>query len=229
MFRRKLLQKFETNKLFWDKYLYKLVLTNKLANIFREKRFSYTRDVLDQLQQLYDDKELLIYNRGYRRQDVITEETFRNAQLIFKFLTVHDDYKLRVEQSSISIYTNDKIWLDQIALKLSKVAREYWEPDPERISQLEEGIIFVDKAVDYQYKITLGQKQFDAHGLWKWCVSNPSQAKVGPVLLEELKNNGYVNNMYLYVRDDKVLQLLSLICSNIRRVDKLVCKYNLDK
>jgi hypothetical protein len=224
------LQKFETIKLFWDQYCYKLVLTNRLSNIFREKRFSFTRDSLDQLQQLYDEKEPLVWSRGYRRHEIISEEVFNDAKLLFKFFTVHDDYKLRVEQSTLNIYTNDKIWLDQIANKLSHAVREYWEPDPETQNQLEKGVIVTDHVPDFAYRVTLGQKQFDAVGLATWYRNNTDKLKIGPVLLEELESgNGYVNNMYLYARDEKILQLLSLMCSNIRRVDKIVCKHNLDK
>ena len=41
--------------------------------------------------------------------------------------------------------------------------------------------------------------------------------------LQEVKNNGYVNGMYFYVRDEKVLQLVQLIIGgNIKRVDKFI-------
>ena len=223
------MQKFETTKLFWDEYLYKLVLTNRLAPIFREKRFNYSREVLDQLQQQYDSKEPLSWNKGWRRKDPVSEESFRDAQIIFKILNASDEYKLRVEGVSLSIYSNDKTWLTHISQKLHYLVREFWEPDPNAIDNLLEGVILVNHKVDFEYKVTLGQKKFDGPGLLNWYKNNTDKIKIGPVLEKELGNNGYVNNLYFYARDEKILQLLSLMCSNIRRVDKIVCKHDLDK
>ena len=43
------------------------------------------------------------------------------------------------------------------------------------------------------------------------------------MFLQEVKNNGYVNGMYFYVRDEKVLQLIQIIIGgNIKRVDKFI-------
>ena len=47
--------------------------------------------------------------------------------------------------------------------------------------------------------------------------------------MKSLETNGYVSDLYFYARDEKTLQLCSLMLSNIRRVDKLVVKSNLDK
>lgn len=224
------MNKFETTKLFWDEYLYKLTITNKLSHIFREKKFSHARQVLDELQLLYDLKEPLILVRGLRRTDYIQEDSFHEAKMIYKLLTKFDDYKLRVEQSSLCVYTNNYNWLNELMQKLPRSIRELYQPDPKFVSSLEKGIIFTETPTNYEYKVTFGTKKFDHFGLSKWIKANPDKAKAGAILLDELENgHGYVNNMYLYIRDEKILQLLSLMCSNIRRVDKIVCKTDLDK
>lgn len=223
------MQKYETTKLFWDEFLYKLTITNKLAPIFREKKFSYSREILDKIQSQQDENEPLSFSRGIRRSDPVSEEAFRDAKLLFRYFTNRDDYKLRVEQSSLAIYSNDKSWLDDIRAKLSHCVRDLWEPDPKKIELLEKGIIITDKPTDYEYKVTLGHKKFDHQSFANWSIGNPDKVRLGPILLDELKNDGYVNNMYFYARDEKILNLLTLLCSNIRRVDKIVYKSNLDK
>jgi hypothetical protein len=41
--------------------------------------------------------------------------------------------------------------------------------------------------------------------------------------------NGYVDGMYFYARDDKTIQLCNLMLNNIRRIDRIVSKRNIDK
>ena len=49
------------------------------------------------------------------------------------------------------------------------------------------------------------------------------KCKAGPKFIDLVANNGYVNGMYFYVRDEKVLQLVQLIIGgNIRRIDKFI-------
>ena len=50
-----------------------------------------------------------------------------------------------------------------------------------------------------------------------------------PICLETIERNGYTRGMYFYVRDEKILQLLSLFVSKLARVDKLVYNPNIDK
>ena len=69
----------------------------------------------------------------------------------------------------------------------------------------------------------------DNSGFANWAKNNTKQVKIGPVLMKSLETNGYVSDLYFYARDEKTLQLCSLMLSNIRRVDKLVVKSNLDK
>ena len=61
-------------------------------------------------------------------------------------------------------------------------------------------------------------------------MGNQNKVKIGQVCLEEIKNNGYVRGFYFYVRDEKVLRLVTLMIGNsITRIDKIVCKANIDK
>ena len=54
------MKKVETRKLFFGKYLYKITLMNVLGTIFRGKNFTYAGEVLDVLQQDYENGRPLV-------------------------------------------------------------------------------------------------------------------------------------------------------------------------
>ena len=49
------------------------------------------------------------------------------------------------------------------------------------------------------------------------------------MLKDELLRQGFVNGMYFYARDEKTIALCHLVTSNIRRIDKLLVKSDIDK
>jgi hypothetical protein len=223
------LQKFETTKLFYGKYLYKLQLTNSIGRIFRDKNLSYAREVLDSLQLQYEQGEPLRLTFWLREQ-VVTEQSFLDARKLFKFLSKIDDYTLRIQSNTINVYSNNREWLHTLKSAINKnFVNEMWEPNPKSISHLNANTIIVDKDNGYQYKVTLGPGLSDTVGFAAWSLNNQEKVKVGPVLLDALRDNQWVSDMYFYARDEKILQLCTLMLSNIRRVDKLVVKANIDK
>jgi len=223
------LQKFETTKLFYGKYLYKLQLTNSIGRIFRDKNLSYAREVLDSLQLQYEHGDPLRLTFWLREQ-AVTEQSFLDARKLFKFLSKIDDYTLRIQSNTISVYSNDREWLHTLKSAINKnFVNEIWEPNPKSINYLDANTIIVDKDNGYQYKVTLGPGLSDTVGFASWALNNEEKVKVGPVLLDALRDNQWVSDMYFYARDEKILQLCTLMLSNIRRVDKLVVKANIDK
>lgn len=223
------MKKFETTKLFWGKYLYKLCINNGIGTIFRDKNLSYAREVLDRLQQQYESGEPLILT-NYSRETPVTELSFLDARKLYKFISKEDDYTLRIESSTVCIYSNNKEWLHTLKSAINKAnLLEMWEPDPNYLTTLNANTIIVDKSNGYDYKVTLGPKQSDTHGFANWAKNNINQVRVGPVLMENLEGRGFVTDLYFYARDEKTVQLCSLMLSNIRRIDKLVVKSNIDK
>lgn len=227
--RSKRLKKFETTKLFWGKYLYKLCIKNGIGTIFRDKNLSYAREVLDTLQQQYEEGEPLIASRFFREIPV-TEISFLDARKLYKFLSKQNDWTLRIEGATTCIYSNNREWLHTLKSSINKEnLLEFYEPNPNHLKYLEPNTIIVDISNGYEYKVTLGSKIGDTSGFANWAKHNPNQVRVGPQLQHNLEHNSYVSDMYFYARDEKTLQLCSLMLSNIRRIDKLVVKSNLDK
>ena len=223
------MKKLETTKLFWGKYLYKLCINNGIGTIFRDKNLSYAREVLDTLQQQYEEGEPLILTKFFREIPV-TELSFLDARKLYKFLSKTDDYMLRIEGSNVNIYSNNREWLHTLKSALNKEnLNELWEPNPDHLSTLDANTIIVDKSNGYNYKATLGPKIADTAGFANWAKNNPNQVKVGPTLMQNLENNGSVIDLYFYARDEKTVALCQLMLSNIRRIDKLVVKSDLDK
>lgn len=224
-----LLKNYETTKLFWGEYLYKLCINNGIGHIFRDKNFSYTREVLDKLQQQYEANEPLLIT-SFSREMPVTEISFLDARKLYKFISRTDDYTLRIQGTRTCIYTNNKQWLHTIKSAINKNnLLELWEPNPNDLPHLTANTIIVDKSNGYEFKVTLGPRQGDTQGFANWATNNSKQVRVGPTLIENLKNNGYVSDLYFYARDEKTIQLCSLMLTNIRRIDKLVVKSNIDK
>lgn len=223
------MKKYETTKLFWGKYLYKLCIRNGIGTIFRDKNLSYAREVLDRLQQRYEEGKPLVVTRYYRETPV-KELSFLDARKLYKFLSKTDDYTLRIEGATTCIYSNNREWIHTLKSAINKTnLLELWEPNPDHLSHLEPNTIIVESNNGYEYKVTLGSRVGDTSGFANWAKNNPNQVRVGPQLQQNLENNSYVADMYFYARDEKTLNLCELMLTNIRRIDKLVVKSDLDK
>lgn len=223
------MKKFDTLKLFWDKYLYKISIHNTLSPIFRSKNLSYARQVLDELQYSYEVGDPLIQKK-FKRQILVKEEAFLDAKKIFSHLSKKEDFLLRIEGLELSVYSNNLSFLKKIISDISQNnVIGIWEPNKNVEKLLSPNVIFVNFDIEYNYKVTLGNGIADTSGFANWVKNNPKQIKLGNTILNELSNNGYVNNMYFYARDEKTIQLCNLMLDNIRRIDKIITTHNIDK
>jgi len=218
------LKKHETVKLFYGTYLYKLSIRNQLASSFRERNLPLARQHLDSLQRLYEENQPLKLICGMRVIPIPTDH-FIDATKLYKQFYKANNYKLRVEASILSIYSNDINWINLIIQENnSRNLISLYEPDCRYINELKTNTILVPESNGYEYKVTLGNNKTD-NSFGKWAVNNPKLIKIGPLLTDELLNgSGYVSGMYFYARDDRTLQLCNIMLSNIRRIDKLVVK-----
>ena len=186
------------------------------------------RQVLDILQRLYENGEPLEIGKGLRLYQVRTKD-YHDAKKLYAIFSNFEDYSIRVQSFSLSIYSKDRPWILNIANSIhSDNVISFWEPNNNYLSLLEKNTILVSEDTGYQFKVTFGNKKGES-SFAKWAVSNPKQIRLGPVCKETLENEGYVSGMYFYARDDKTLQLCSLMTNNIRRIDKLIVKSDIDK
>ena len=203
------MKKCETTKLFYNEYPYKVVISNVLAPIFREKNLAQAKDVLDQIQSVYEENLPLVRNYGMRVEH-ISHKTFFDAKNLYIEFSKKLAFKLRVERCTIQVYSHEYQWLSHISKKFSAT-----------------NVIVVSNPTEFEYKVSLGENVDPA--LANWILSNKDKAKAGPVCLREIANSGYVKGFYIYVRDEKVMQLLTLFIGNVQRIDKLVYIARTDK
>jgi hypothetical protein len=63
-----------------------------------------------------------------------------------------------------------------------------------------------------------------------WVKANSDKCQIGQLTLNDIETQGHLYGNYMYVRDEKILNLLLLLIGNsISRVDKIVYKGNIDK
>jgi len=229
------LKLFETKKLHYGKYLYKVAVYNTLAPIFRmefqKEDFSYARKRLDELNLAYKEAQknqisaVPLFNVPWKKyyDEWVRSDHYFDAITLFRLLKKDVDYKLRIEQNNAQIYTNDREFV-KILINNLKFVSEFWEPDPGNIETLltNKNIILVNKEPKYKYKITFGKGK-GSPALAKWIDSNPNLAKAGHVTKKDLYAEAYVKGLYFYVRDQKALTLAQLmIGNNIQRIDELL-------
>ena len=216
---------YETPKLFYDKYPYKLVIRNSLAIIFREKNFNFAKEVLDDLQHQFEKGEPLIRKSVYRQFSIDNNEFFECQRLYKEFRSTSHSYRIRVENPKIQIYSDNKNWLIGLAEKCTD-PREFWAPT---VNELIPNTILVDKPVTHEYKVTLSDRKVDP-GFIIWIEKNPDKIKIGNTCKNAIQNNMYCTNYYFYIRDERVLNLVKLIIgASIRRIDRMICKQDIDK
>ena len=220
----------ETTKLFYDQYKYKLVVMNSLGVIFRQKKIAQARLTLDSLQQQYDDKaEILVVSTGTRYHYIDFESFLEAKRLYSEFTKASGTYKLRIERSYMTIYSNNKSWL-MLLKQQTNNPKEFWEPNNDYEELLKEpNVIIVKQPTPYQYKVTLSTSRMVDPALAKWIRANPDKAKATNRCLELIENKRWPHGQFFYVRDEKVLQLISFMIDKMGRIDKIVYVDDQDK
>lgn len=230
------MKKLETKKLHYGKYLYKLVLANSLSDIFRTDRqksndLAYAREYISNLDSDYAAGLRLEIQR-YRSVREISAQEYLDAKDICTFLKNSTDYKVRTSYGyTLTIYSNDLEMLDNIINHMRVSAKEFWKPSSENVNALlnNKNIIIVDKPPSLPIKINFKNGEINKD-FGNWIDANLNKCRVGNITLNDIKELGFVANSYMFVRDEKVLNLVVLLVgSSIRSVENLVYKDNLDK
>jgi hypothetical protein len=230
------LKLFETRKLFYTEYLFKLVLRNELNTIFRtelqkKEKLSYARSQLDQLTESYRNN-LPLVKKFYRSNVIIDVQDYFDAMIIFTTLKNSEEYKLRIDPSSqLTLFSNNKQFLLDLASKVHTTTVQFWQPNPTHIELLksETRIILVDSIPELSLKVHFNSKRVPKE-FAKWIRSNGDKCRMGEIAIDSLENYGYLNGLYMYVRDEKVLNLITLLAGrSIRSIEKLVYASNIDK
>ena len=232
----KQLKQYESTKLFYSEYLYKLVFRNGLHTIFRhelqkKEKLSYARRELDRLAEDYRNNQPLVKN-AFRTDIPVELDDYIDAMTVYSTLKHSDEYKLRIDPySTITLFSNNKEFLVDLGSKLNTTEVSFYQPNPDHIGLLKSKtkIQIVDKVPALPIRIWFNGIRIDKE-FANWVRANQDKCKMGKIALDGLENYGYLNGLYMYLRDDKILNLVTLLAGqSIRSVEKLVYKGDIDK
>ena len=232
----KQLKHFESTKLFYSEYLYKLVFRNELNNIFRselqkKEKLSYARSQLDSLTEQYRNN-LPLHKKTWRTDVSVDINDYFDAMAVYNTLKKTDEYKIRIDPySSVTLFSNNKEFLLELGNKLKTDSAEFHQPNPDYIDILKSNakIQIVDVLPKLPIKVWFNSNRINTD-FANWLRANNDKCKIGTIALESLENYGYLNGLYIYLRDEKVLNLVTLLAgSSIRSVEKLVYRGDIDK
>ena len=231
--------KVESQKLFYNKFYYKLEIFTGAAFLFRNKDLKTVKQTIDEFwanidlikTTNFDDwptTSTLSYSTRYWAQRFNpTEEDINNCQKLHTYLSQTDkNARVRVEINNLSIYSNLKESLYELGNSLSSNhPPSFYEPSDALKDQLKPNVLFHSFADKYKYKITLG-KVYDSSLAAYIKANNNNFVKAGPACIEAIENLsiGSYNNFYIYVRDDNILNLLSMFGFETKRIEELLPK-----
>ena len=203
-----------TNRLFNNKYQYKLVLICGGASCFRDKDFNHIRERLAKI-NFQDLSPRTYYNSGIKNK----EELDWTLRLLVAFQSM-DDYTLRVEQPFLSIYTNTKKHVDQL-IKLAPADKVKYVSVPPANNPLTENTIITTK-LDFDYRITLGKTTREHSAFVSWAENN-KKLRLTKSCIKALHNPSRWGGTYFYISGDNNLLMAKMhLGEAINRVDRIV-------
>jgi hypothetical protein len=201
------------------------------TDLQKKEKLSYARSQLDSLTEQYRQHQPLLKKQF--RSDVVVDVTeYLDAMTVYTTLKSSNEYKLRIDPySTIALFSNNKNFLLNLAHKLKTPTVQFWEPNPNYIDILKSNtkIQIVDEPPKLPLKIWFNSTRINTD-FANWLRANDDKCKIGKVALESLENYGYLNGLYIYLRDEKILNLVTMLAgSSIRSVEKLVYRGDIDK
>ena len=199
-----------TNRLFNNKYQYKVVLVCGGASYFRDRDFDQIRQRL----AVFNFEERYYKNAGIKNQEEL-DWTFK----LLVVLQNLQDYSIRVEQPFVSIYTNTKKDVDKL-IKLEPGKVKYISVPPTS-NTLAENTIITSK-IDFEYRITLGKTTREHSAFVEWATSN-KKLRLTKSCAKELRKTRSWGGTYFYITGDNNLLMARMhLGEAINRVDRIV-------
>lgn len=215
-------KRYDTNTLFYNRFLCKGVHYNSLASIFRNSNFNFIKTQLDAL-QANAEAGLPLQHPARAYANTVKFDEFQDACVLFSHLkTLNSEYTLRAEGFTLGIYTNDMIWLEELEKKIGLVELHI-PPSETTIDYLLENpnVKIVDTPVEWKYKCFLGQKCNPSFSTF--CETNSNKIKIGSTALEGVKR-GWTDGFYFWTNDKRYLSLCMMAGATIKRVVKHVTR-----
>lgn len=217
----KQLKKLTTSKLFFDKYVNKVVILAKLAALFRERDLLKVRVAVNNYDQKIDSSrdKCVVVKSGWSPKTIFFEDV-KLASKLLDLLEGQTDYAMRVEGDTVGIYTNDVGLVNQLTALDPKAIDEVSYPKSDTISTflLSNPNTIVSKRKEYEYKIKLaGLGDTGAEDFKAWA------SKIAKIKVTNRSKSYIWGGGHVYVADAKTLTICKLyLGKKIRRIDRIV-------
>lgn len=127
----------------------------------------------------------------------------------------------------VTVFTNKTQEWESVLQKAGDPENAIWKISEraEKLFDQNENICIVKTPPEYEFKIYLSNRNCKPE-LARFLKSNPDGFRVGPITMENIKNNYYCNGNYFYAKNRKYFMLLQMSYPEcVRRVDRMVYKY----
>lgn len=218
-----MLKRYDSKKLFYNKYCYKLTLINELSPIFRNKKFEYTKRILDDLTAKAESQIPLEYGVAFTKR--VRTDHYHDAVVIYNYLTKSNlNYTLRVEGFSMNIFANDLDWLEALTTKVD--CKEIHAPSTLKIENFltyNPHTEIVKGPVEFEYKVYLS-KTADK-GVVTFLKNNKDNVKAGDTVFRCIEKGYNLDNLYIRVKNKRWLELCNIaIGSGFSKIIRLVAE-----
>lgn len=148
----------------------------------------------------------------------------RDAETLYTFLTTHNIPQIRVELTTLGMYSNDDQSFRDLASSISSPMSFPTLHVPLK-DNMQPDTIYHSFADKYEYKVTVG-KINDTNLADYLEANNNNLIRIGESALESIRDDSaqYYRTYYFYVKNKKVLDLISLFSFEIARLEKLLPK-----
>lgn len=207
----------KTNKLFFEKYAYKVSITTPLAPCFRGKNLTKTQDELNFLAHKFNpnlDGKVQV-GQSWSKRYASFEDIISGTRIIETLNTI-DDFTLRVEGSILGIYFNEEDILDKIVSIRNIEVREVSKPENDSIKDflLSNPKRIIRKEYTHKFKVAVKALWNEAPDFLEWASKMP---KI------KLNRSSYKYGGYFYVADAKTLSVCRLYLGNkLSKVEEIV-------
>ena len=202
-----------TNRLFNGQYQYKVVLIVPGASLFRNGDMAVTLRLLKEV-NLQSNSTTLFY-----KSKINTQEDLDYGFALQALLSKMDDYRLRVENPWISIYTNSKKDVNRL-VKLNPDRIKYVSNPPES-GNLISGTVILPK-INFEYKVTLGKTTHENSAFIEWAQGN-NKVKLTKSCIKELTREYSWGGAYFYISGEKNLLVAKMhLGGSINKIERVV-------
>lgn len=201
-----------TNKLFLDKFRYKIVLITKFAPIFRNKNME---EIVNKILYYKSIGKFPLYVWTGDLSDYNI-----GLDIAQGFLSTKSEYKVMVSSPFLTFYTDDETDFKNLT-KLLKSNIKYVSIPSDNVPVLEKNTVYL-KRIDYDYKVTISNRIDNNESFFKWCRDN-DKIRMPERCQRHVKRGWRVGDSYFYVKDAKSLSMVQMfIGSNIQRIDRVI-------